>query len=111
MPWPSGQLIAQGDEAVGVEEVGDDLGRQADVLDEAAPRVVDLRLGLVLGEAAHDLGRLHQRVVGAERLRRVTRRARHPQRAPEGALLADDHRQAHACAEVGIGKPPASVIT
>ena len=69
-------------------------------VDEATPRVVQLRLGLVLGEAAHDLGRLHQRVVGAERHRRMARRARHAQGAPEGALLADDHRQAHASAEV-----------
>ena len=37
----------------------------AHALDEPAPHVVDLRLGLVLVEAAHDLGRLHQRVVGA----------------------------------------------
>jgi hypothetical protein len=47
-------------------------------------------------EAAHHLGRGDQRVVGAERLAGVAGRAPDPQRAPVGALLAHDHRQAGA---------------
>ena len=34
--------------------------------------------GRYVGEPAHDLGRGHERVVGAERLRRVAGRARAP---------------------------------
>ena len=69
---------------------------EVDAFDETAPRVVDLRRRPVLGEPLHDLGRGDERVVGAERLRRVTRRSPHRDAAPVRTLLADDHRQARA---------------
>ena len=72
------QRLAELGERVLVEEVRVPLGTEVDALDEAAPRVVDLRGRPVLGEPAHDLGRGHERVVGAERLRRVTRACRAP---------------------------------
>ena len=70
-------------------------------LDEAGPRLVHLGLGPVLVDAADDLGRLHQRVVGAQRLGTVARGAPHGERAPEGPFLAHDDRQAsHAVGAV-----------
>ena len=52
------------------------------------PHVGDVRLRAVGGEAANDLGRLDERVVGAEGHRAVGRRAGHPEPAPGDALLA-----------------------
>ena len=91
---PIGKRLAELGEVLRVEERRVPLGPEVDTFDEAAPRVVNERGRLELGEAAHDLGRGHERVVGAERLRRVTRCAVHRDAAPVRALLADDHRQA-----------------
>ena len=62
-------------------------------LDVAAPRVEDARLRPVLGQPLDDLGRGHERVVGAERARAVAGRAVHDQPPPVAALLADRHLQ------------------
>jgi len=55
-----------------------EVGGEVHALDEPTPRVVDLRLRPVLGEPAHDLGGLHECVVGAQRLAGVAGRAPHP---------------------------------
>ena len=60
-----------------------ELGREAPCPRRSGARSSWISVGgPVLGDAADDLGRLHQRVVGAERLRRVARRAPDAQRAP-----------------------------
>ena len=51
------------------------------------PHLGELGRRAVLGDATHDLGRLDQRVVGAERHRTVTGRAAHGEPAPADALL------------------------
>ena len=65
------QRIAQLDEALLLQQRPVNSGRVAHRLDEAAPHVVHHGGRPELGEPAHDLGRGHERVVGAERLRRV----------------------------------------
>ena len=75
---PDRQRLAELGELVLVEQRRVPLGPEVDAFDEAAPRVVDVRGRPELGEAAHDLGRGHERVVGAERLRRVARACRAP---------------------------------
>ena len=72
---PIGSVLAELAEVLLVEQRRVPLGPEVDTLDEAPPRLVDVRGRPELGEPAHDLGRGHERVVGAERLRRVTRRA------------------------------------
>ena len=72
------QLLAELVQVLLVEQRRVPLGTEVDAFDEAAPRLVDVRGRPVLGEAAHDLGRGHERVVGAERLRRVARACRAP---------------------------------
>ena len=54
---------------------------------------MEIGLRLVLVDPPHDLGRLDQRVVGAERLGAVARDAADGQSAPVDALLTDDDRQ------------------
>ena len=61
-----------------------------------APRLVDLRLGAELGDPADHLGRGDERVVGAEGLRAVPRRAPDPDLGPERALLRHEDREARA---------------
>ena len=102
----SGQRLAEGADAVGVEQRAGELGGEPDALDEAPPRVVDVGGGLVLGQAADDLGRLHQGVVGAQRLRRVPGRAPHGHGAPEGALLPGDDGQADPVGRSPWGSRP-----
>ena len=75
---PIGSSSQKSCERVLVEQARVPLRAEVDALDEAPPRVVDLRRRPVLGEPAHDLGRGHERVVGAERLRRVARACRAP---------------------------------
>ena len=70
----AGKLVEHPVDAVGRQQRIGDLVRVAHRRDEAPPHVVDVRLGLVLDEPAHDLGRGHQRVVGAVGLRAVARR-------------------------------------
>ena len=103
---PDRQLLAEVVQRRLVEQARVPLGTEVDAFDEAAPGVVDQRRRPVLGEPAHDLGRGHERVVGTERLRRVTRRAAHRDATPVRALLADDHRQPRTRSAVGIWKPP-----
>ena len=91
-----GQVVHELAERVRIEQRLLQLLRERHAFDEPAPHVVDHRLGPVLGDAAHDLGRVDERVVGAQRLRRVPGRAVHGQAAPVGALLADDDRKSHA---------------
>ena len=66
----------------GLVERGPLLGREVERVDVVAPEVEDLGPRLVGREPAHDLGRLDQRVVGAERHRAVAGRAPHAQAAP-----------------------------
>jgi len=90
------QFLAEVVQRALVEQPRIPLGSEVDTLDELSPRVVDHRRRSIFGEAAHDLGRGHERVIGAERLRRVARRAAHRDATPVRTLLADDHRQARA---------------
>ena len=62
--------------------------------------------GLVGGDAAHHLGRLHQRVVGPVRLGAVARRARDRRIDPAAALLARRSPAASGPSGLGIGMPP-----
>ena len=88
-----GQLVAEAADALGVEQGLGHLRPEVEALDEPAPRLVDVGGHVVLGEAAHHLGRLHEGVVGAQGLRGVARGAAHGQDAPEDALLTGDDRQ------------------
>ncbi len=90
---PQRQTVEHLVQTVGRQQRVGDLGWVAHRRDEAAPHLVDLRLGLVLRQPAYDLGRGHQRVVGPVGLRAVARRAVHPQPAPVRALLPDDDGQ------------------
>ena len=62
----------------------------------AAPQLGDLGPGAVLGQAADDLGRHDQRVVGPVGHRSVPRRAPHDQAAPGEALLGHVHEHVAA---------------
>ena len=104
------QRVARVDEAVGVEQRADQLLRVLHALEELPPDVVDLGGGLVLGDAADDLGRLDQGVVGLVGLAAVAGRARDPERAqwlPFSATITGSFRPVG----LGIGMPPDSVIT
>ena len=105
-----GQLSQRVGEVLGVEQRVGDVGVEVHAFDEQPPRLVDLRLRLVLGDAAHHLGGGDQGVVGAERLGAVAGRAVHPDLRPERALLRHQHRQARTF-RVGIWNPPDSVST
>ncbi len=93
---PERQLGQHAVEVVGAQERPGDLGIEVHALDELAPRLVDLRLGAELGDPADHLGRSDQRVVGAEGLRAVPRRAPDPDLGPERALLRHENREARA---------------
>ena len=67
-----------------------------------------MSLRTVEREAAHHLGRLHQRVVGTERHAAVRRGAPHPQRPPGDALLAGVHH--HPAHTVGTDIRPATEL-
>ncbi len=88
-----GELVAEGVDAVGVEQRLGQLGREADPLDEPGPCLVQLGLGPVLVDPTDHLGRLDQGVVGPQGLAAVARRAPDGEDAPVDALLTDDHRQ------------------
>ena len=88
---PSGQFGESAVEPGGIEERGRHFGVEVHPLHELTPRLVDLRLGPVLGDASHDLGRGHERVVGVERLRSVSGRPVHADLGPERALLPHQH--------------------
>ena len=62
------ELFAEAIDGVGVEQGSRPLLGAAHLRDDAAPDVVEHRRSAVAGHPAHDLGRLHQRVVGAQRL-------------------------------------------
>ena len=87
------QLLAEVGERRLVEQVRVPLGPEVDALDEPAPGLVDLCGRPVLGEPLDDLRGGYQRVVGAERLRRVAGRTAHRDAAPVRTLLAHDHRK------------------
>ena len=88
-----GERLAELADAVGVEQRGGELVGEPDALHEPAPGLVDVSGRLVLGQPPDDLGRLHQRVVGPQRLRSVSGGAAHGEGAPEGALLPGDDGQ------------------
>ncbi len=83
-------------EAVGVEQRVGQFGGKLHPFDKAAPDVVDLRLGPILGDSADYLGRLDERVVRPQRRRCVPGGPSDDQAAPERALLTDDHGQLRA---------------
>ena len=96
-------------DAVGVEQRAGELLGEADALDEASPRVVDVGGRLVLGQPAHDLGRLHQGVVGPKGLRGVPgvpRTVMVHQKAPFSPVMTGRRTPSG----LAMGKPPASVM-
>ena len=80
-------------EPLGLQHRLAQLGREPHRFHEPAPRGVDLCFGTVGVDPAHDLGRLHEGVVGEQRRRAVAGGAPHPKRRPVRALLADDDRE------------------
>jgi len=76
----------------GVRQGGLHPGSQVEVGHEVAPEVVDVGRRPVVGEPAHHLRGLHERVVGVVGHGAVARRALHLETPPRHALLPHVHR-------------------
>src|SRR4029077_15205375 len=83
-----GQRFERLPDVVGRPETGENVSGQIHRIDLRVPQVVDVGRRTVRRQPAHDLGRLHQRVVAPEGHRTVPGRPADAQPAPGQTLLA-----------------------